>query len=265
MFYKCCVFLVVLKRIVKVMKNFIRVGKKAFRLLGNSKWRKGLRHGVGAAIEHKDFLKKLNCKFIIDAGANCGQFALAARVLCHSAIIHSFEPLPKPADKFQLVLGDDPKVKLHQVALGVVNEKRTMHISQSDDSSSLLPISDLQETLFPGTSEAEETTVTVVSLDTLFSTKDIVGSALLKIDVQGYELEVLRGCATLLDNFTHIYVECSFVELYEGQALAHEVIEYLQGHGFLLNGIYNMAYDNSGHSIQADFHFLNAMNMEIGS
>lgn len=247
------------------MRNFVRKGKKAFKLLGNPIWRRGLRYGVGAAIEHRDFLKKLNCNFIVDAGANCGQFALAARVLCHSAIIHSFEPLPKPAEKFKLVHGDDPNVKLHQVALGVVNEKRTMHISQSDDSSSLLPISDLQETLFPVTSEAEETTVTVVSLDTLLVAEEIIGSALLKIDVQGYELEVLRGCETLLDNFTHIYVECSFVELYEGQALAHEVIDYLQARGFLLNGIYNMAYDNSGHSIQADFHFLNTMNMETGS
>jgi len=41
--------------------------------------------------------------------------------------------------------------------------------------------------------------------------------------------------------------------MYEGQALAHEVIEYLSQHGFRLAGVYNMSYDKEGIAIQADF------------
>jgi len=44
-------------------------------------------------------------------------------------------------------------------------------------------------------------------------------------------------------------------EKYEGQALAHEVIEYLSQHGFKLAGVYNMSYDKEGIAIQADFLF----------
>jgi len=44
-------------------------------------------------------------------------------------------------------------------------------------------------------------------------------------------------------------------EKYEGQALAHEVIEYLSQHGFKLAGVYNMTYDKEGIAIQADFLF----------
>jgi hypothetical protein len=46
------------------------------------------------------------------------------------------------------------------------------------------------------------------------------------------------------------------VELYEGQALADEVIAYLQEHDFRLQGIYNMSYDTKGRAIQGDFLFL---------
>jgi len=81
---------------------------------------------------------------------------------------------------------------------------------------------------------------------------------LLKLDVQGFELEVLKGCRSMLDYFSRVYVECSFVELYEGQALAHEVIDYLHQHGFRLSGVYNMTYGKEGIAVQADFLFTKA-------
>ena len=80
-------------------------------------------------------------------------------------------------------------------------------------------------------------------------------SSLLKLDVQGYELHALRGCVTLLDAFAWVYCECSFVELYAGQALADEVIAWLRAHGFALIGAYNMAFDHDGRAVQADFLF----------
>ncbi len=73
--------------------------------------------------------------------------------------------------------------------------------------------------------------------------------------MQGFELEALRGCESLFGCFRYVYCECSFVELYDGQALAHEVIDYLSQHGFKLAGVYNMTYDKQGIAIQADFLF----------
>lgn len=77
----------------------------------------------------------------------------------------------------------------------------------------------------------------------------------MKLDVQGFELEALRGCENMLDRFRYVYCECSFVELYEGQALAHEIIDYLSQHKFKLTGVYNMTYDKRGIAVQADFLF----------
>ncbi|MHB8311541.1 MAG: FkbM family methyltransferase [Metallibacterium sp.] len=78
---------------------------------------------------------------------------------------------------------------------------------------------------------------------------------MLKLDVQGYELQALRGCETLLEAFAWVYCECSFVELYAGQALADAVIAWLRARGFGLLGAYNMANDRDGRVVQADFLF----------
>ncbi|EQD68205.1 methyltransferase, FkbM family [mine drainage metagenome] len=59
----------------------------------------------------------------------------------------------------------------------------------------------------------------------------------------------------LLDAFAWVYCECSFVELYAGQALADEVIAWLRERGFGLMGAYNMAFDHACRAVQADFLF----------
>ena len=117
------------------------------------------------------------------------------------------------------------------------------------------PISALQNNLFPGTAEKELRTILVKPLDAVISVKDIHMPALLKIDVQGFEREALEGCKSLLSCFSHVYVECSFMELYTGQALAPEIIDLLGASGFALCGVNNMCYDKKGAAIQGDFLF----------
>jgi hypothetical protein len=83
----------------------------------------------------------------------------------------------------------------------------------------------------------------------------IVGRALLKLDVQGYEYEALHGCETLLGRFDAVVVECSFVELYEGQRLFADVAAWLERRGFGLSGQSRAVRDRTGAAIQADFFF----------
>jgi FkbM family methyltransferase len=217
-----------------------------------------LTYKVAASVEHSQVLKHLQAqKFqaIVDIGANCGQFALIARKYFPDAMIVSFEPLKEPSSLFRRVFLDDSRVILHEIAIGPEEKQMTIHVSNADDSSSLLPISALQSSLFPGTTEKEERIVQVKPLDAILNASEIEKPALLKMDVQGFEKEALDGCKSLLSSFSYVYVECSFVELYAGQALAHEVISFLDGLGFILSGIYNPYYDKKGIAIQADFLF----------
>ena len=128
-------------------------------------------------------------------------------------------------------------------------------MSRRDDSSSLLPITPAQSKHFPGTEESHILDIGISPLSDFLEEADIEQPALLKIDVQGYELEALYGCANLLESFGSVYVECSFIELYEGQSLAGDVVNYLQGKEYTLSGVYNMSYDADGKAVQADFLF----------
>lgn len=238
------------------MKQLTRKLKKISLITRNSGYRHALLYGVAAAIEHESLLKSLKCKIVIDVGANRGQFALVSRRCFPDARIESFEPLTAPANIFRKVFASDGLTRLHQVAIGPDTGKAVIHVSHRDDSSSLLPISDLQNALFPGTAERTTDVIQTEPLHVLVKPEDIESPALLKLDVQGYEIPALEGCKQLLSCFKYVYVECSFVELYSGQALSYQVIAFLAEHSFILQGVYNVSYDHTGIAVQADFFFV---------
>jgi len=237
--------------------------RKLLAILPVGAYRKALLNfGVAASVEHARLFATMfgsGMATIVDLGANRGQFALAARQAFPQAQIVSFEPLPEPARRFRRVFANDPRVVLHECALGSAETQAEIHVSQADDSSSLLPISAEQSRLFPGTQERETRLIQVKPLSAVLRPEEIETPALLKIDVQGFELPALAGCLSLLSRFTYLYIECSFIELYAGQALADEVIAYLRERGFNLRGVYNLAYDPQGRAIQGDFLFEKAL------
>jgi FkbM family methyltransferase len=236
-------------------RRFKQVHKLA-KVLANSSYRGALRRaGVAAGVEHEALLKTLDFVTVVDIGANRGQFALVARHCYPKARIYSFEPLPGPASCFRTALGGDPLITLHQVAIGPAAGQAAMHVTADDDSSSLLPVTAMQRSLSPGSREVATETIQVECLPQRISETDLAPSALLKIDVQGYELSTLQGCDPLLGRFSNIYVECSFVELYAGQALAADVIRHLHERRFSLAGTYNVCYDQRGRAVQADLMF----------
>lgn len=231
--------------------------KKIIALFSVPYYAKALFFGIAGEIEHVKTLRSIGKNFntIIDIGANKGQFVLVARKCFPEAMIYSFEPLAEPARSFRRIFADDTLTTLHEMAIGPTEGEQIIHISKSNDSSSLLPISDLQSRIFPGTEEVATRSITITPLENVISEEKIESPALLKIDVQGYELEVLKGCKSLLNQFDYVYVECSFVELYEGQALAHEVIKYLGRRHFILESIHNPSVTKYHSVLQADFLF----------
>lgn len=211
------------------------------------------RYLVMAGVEHKAALSR-SLSTVVDIGANRGQFALAARAISGAKVV-SFEPLPEVAALFRNVFAGDAAVTLYVAAIGEKTEKKLMHLSARDDSSSLLEIGEAQSEFFPGTHEVGTLEVRVGTLDEFLTKEEIVRPAMLKLDVQGFELQALAGCSSLISNFDYVYCECSFVELYKGQKLAVDVIAYLHTLGFGLSGMYNPAYDRNGNCIQADLLF----------
>lgn len=242
-----------------LIKKTLKIGRKLiklFRIIRTKNYLKVLlRCGVAPVDEHYSLLKTLKCNTIVDVGANKGQFSLLARNCFPDAKIYSFEPLSEPANKFRCVFKDDKNMQLYNLAIGSEKINTNIHVSKSDDSSSLLPITSQQSRLFPGTEEDYMATIEVDLLDNYIDEKILISPSLLKIDVQGYELEVLNGSKSLLGVFDYVYVECSFIELYEEQPLVDDVLRLLNSENYSLSGVYNLSYDSSGICVQGDFLF----------
>ena len=239
------------------MRAMLRKAAKMMHLCGiRGGIRAVLRHGVAATTEHKVFLTGRHFQTILDVGANRGQFSLAARHYNPEARIIAFEPLAAAAKVFHALFAQDPLVTLHVTAIGPQRGFADMQVSSREDSSSLLPISDKLTDLYPGTEKNGSIHVPVAPLPDFVAAESLTGTTLLKIDVQGFELEVLKSALPILPRLTAIYVEVSFVRFYLGQALAWQVIDFLHANGFKITGFYNHNYDHrSGIVVQSDMLF----------
>ena len=218
------------------LKTFGSRAIKAARLLQSERWRSALRQGVAATVEHDRLPLDRDYRTIIDVGANRGQFALYARERFPKAQIYTIEPLSGPRASIELLFGKDEQVEILDFAAGAAKRSATINITQDDDSSSLLQPTSLQTERFPHTGVESTEPVAVRSLDSALASLPLEGPVLLKIDVQGFELEVLKGARKLLSQVDTVLAECSFVEFYEGQAMFDDIYAFLAGKGFRLSG-----------------------------
>ena len=212
-----------------------------------------LRHRVAAAIELAS-VPLPAAATVLDVGANRGQFALLALERFPAASVHSLEPLPRAFAVLEALASDEARLRVHRFAAGAEAGTAVLHVSRRDDSSSLLPITDRQVAFAPGSRERGRIDVELRTLDEMAGTT-LLRPLVLKIDVQGGELEVLRGAGRTLESTDALLIECSFVELYAGQALAYEVIAHLAERGFRLAGAHDPEYGPDGRCIQADLLF----------
>ena len=192
---------------------------------------------MAAASEHTDAVRFCGANTLIDAGANKGQFSVLFRELRPSARIVAFEPLPEAADTFEKVFRGDHLTTLMRVALAERGGTAEFHVADRADSSSLLRPGSGQARAF-GVRPARTIRVPVKRLDDCLDISALDHPVLLKVDVQGGELGVFGGSA-VLPLIDYIYVELSYVELYDGQPLFQEVCEYLTSRGFSIRGLYN--------------------------
>jgi FkbM family methyltransferase len=233
--------------------DLVRRANKLLRLLADRRFRTGLRYGVGATIEHAGAFAGRDFASVVDVGANRGQFTVFAAGLYPQARIFAFEPLPGPYAVLARIAAAHERIQVFQAAIGPEAAPARIHLMDPDDCSSLLAPTGRQSALFPQTRLAGSLPVEMAPLHAFIGPGDLRAPALLKLDVQGFELAALGGCAALLDRFAAVYLECSFVPLYADQPLADEVVAYVRDQGFRLAGVYNLTHDRSGRAVQGDF------------
>jgi FkbM family methyltransferase len=211
-----------------------------------------LARGVVPAIEHDKVLHETHPKTIIDIGANKGQFSLAAQHVNPGVKIFAFEPLPDERATLEKVI---PKNLVSFLsAVGKPRGKAQFHVTSRPDSSSLFAPTTAQEQAYAVT-EQRSIEVDVGYIQDHVSLAALEHPILLKIDVQGGELNVLESLGDEIQHIDHIYCEASFVHLYKDQPLASEICSYLIGRNFQLRSIHNVSTTAAFGQTQADFHF----------
>ncbi len=162
---------------------------------------------------------------VYDIGASVATWTLLARSIFPKAEIHAFEPLESQRREFSAKTKGIPGIHLHPVALGSIEGDALMNVTDSVDSSSLLAPAKASYRDFGAKAVAQEG-VRVSKLDDYVVKKSLPWPDLIKLDVQGYELDVLRSAPSCLSRVTALISEVSFQEYYVGQPLFHELVKF---------------------------------------
>ena len=167
-----------------------------------------------------------------------GQFALDLRAGGYSGRIVSLEPLGQAFDKLQSRSNLDGKWESLKVAAGSKPGATTINVARNSVSSSLLPMNTRHAVAEPRSAYVDDEPCEVVTLDGLAG--HLIGpddKAFLKIDVQGSELDVLKGATEILDQVEIVQTELSLLPLYDGGPLLDSVVRYLDERRFALLGL----------------------------
>jgi len=177
-------------------------------------------------------LRKEEINLVLDIGANLGQFAEGLLATGYRGRIVSFEPLSTTHDQLRANAGRYPNWTVaERTALGEKAGSVEIHVSTAHASSSILNMLPSHLEAAPGSGYIGAETVPVNRLDDLcpLSPTDRV---VLKIDVQGYERQVLEGAPRVLGSCRAVITEMSLAPLYEGQVLVKEMWDLLASYGF---------------------------------
>lgn len=187
----------------------------------------------------KSLLDALKINWVLDVGANRGQYALNLRRIGYRGRIVSFEPGRDAFRLMQTALAKDPLWQGYEMALGSEDVRKPFNVAvDSTEMSSFLKPMDDRWNL-----KVEE--VEVHRLDTIL--EEIVPdtskatSILLKMDTQGYDLEVIRGAQGCISKICALQSELSVVPLYHDMPAYLEALMVYHDLGFSLFGIFPAA------------------------
>lgn len=169
---------------------------------------------------------------VIDAGANKGQFALTCLHYYPEARIYSFEPVPDTFQKLSRNIQAYPHITPFHFALGSEGGSLDFYQNAHSHASSFLPVTELQKSIMPRTARAHKIQVPVHTLDLWAESIRLEGPTLLKMDVQGYEKEILRGATQTLSSVDYLLFECSFRQMHEGEPLFEDMHAFVRQLGY---------------------------------
>jgi FkbM family methyltransferase len=199
-------------------------------------------------------LRRRGITLVLDVGANAGQYSQRLRDSGYTGRIVSFEPASASFALLERRARDDPGWEPRRVALGDEDGEAEFNLAANTYSSSLLPMRSRHLDSDPHSGYVGAEAVPTARLESIW--KELCAPTdrvWLKLDVQGYELHVLRGAESALEAVDVVQAEMALVPLYEGDVSWHDLVGWLQDHGLRLAGLEPGFEDpETGELLQAD-------------
>jgi FkbM family methyltransferase len=183
---------------------------------------------INELVLFKDLLEQLKADCVLDVGANRGQFAYELRGIGYTGAIISFEPVSTEFKALQERFSGDTKWKGYQMALGASSGSMTINVSKDSVMSSML------ETIH-AEKDVRRETVDIRRLDEMLPSlqRDFAFSRpFLKMDTQGFDLEVFKGATGCVSQIQGIQSELSIQPLYKGMPHYLEALQTYEAAGF---------------------------------
>jgi len=205
-------------------------------------------------IDIKAYLKT-ETPVIIDGGANDGGTIERLLKDYQAPVIHAFEPIPDLVAYLEKRFQGDPRVAVYGMALGAEARMVRFNVLNKLVASSILTPSELKKN-YQGDNVAVRQVLEVpqVRLDDVMGMREI---DLLKLDLQGYEMEALKGGLSMLERTRIITTEVEFVPLYDDQPLFADIDPFIRAQGFRLLNLYDLWSHPDGQLTSGDATYLN--------
>src|ERR1700690_934884 len=192
---------------------------------------------------------------VLDVGANIGQFARKLRDSGFRGKIVSFEATSAAYGKLLAEAKADKNWTIApRAAIGDRDGSTTIHVSGNSVASSVLPMLPSHANADPESRYVASEEVILYKLDTI--SRQFVRNSdrvFVKLDVQGFEYQVLQGATELLTPIVGLQLEHSLVPLYDGEHLFHPMLHELEERGFELWSLVPGFVDRStGRLLQVD-------------
>jgi len=193
----------------------------------------------------KTVFRELDINCVLDVGAHEGEFAAFLRDLDYTGQILSFEPVKSSFETLTKARGWDRSWRGYNVALGAEDGELEMNIYRGSVFNSFLKPAENGTDRFRA--DTQVVRVEKVPVRRLESVIDEVlaerpdARLYLKVDTQGYDLQVVRGAGRRLDSIRALQTELAARSTYAGMPSLHEALGELTGLGFELTGMFPVA------------------------
>jgi FkbM family methyltransferase len=195
--------------------------------------------------------QRLEVSCVLDVGANVGQYGRFLRdEVGYRGRIVSFEPLPQAFAELQKIAARRPPWQTHPLALGASPRTMPLNVMAATEFNSFLsPVSTGIDHVEEKNRVREVIEVRVERLDSIVPDDQ---NLFLKMDTQGYDLEVLSGATGCLDRVRGMQSEVSVIPIYDRMPDMHTSLAEFSRRGFDLAGLFPVSRDESLRVIEFD-------------